>query len=120
MDSRLVVFLGLTMALSEPEFMRVHEIQANSESSRERSKLRKRSNVKQNVKQMVVVRASPAARRWASPFEEPRPSGGCSTRLRPDWLNYPIQVLADLCSSHDEPRLREVHPCYLLVLHPAD
>lgn len=124
MNYRLVVFLGLSMALSEPELMCVHEIQANSESSRERSKLRKRSDVRQNVKpkvkQMVVVRASPAVRRWASPFEEPRPSGGCSTRLRPDWLNYPIQVLADLCSSHDEPRLREVHPCYLLALHPVD
>ncbi len=26
MDSRLIVFLGLSMALSEPEFMCVHEI----------------------------------------------------------------------------------------------
>ena len=69
---------------------------------------------------MAVVRASLAVRRQSGQLEEPRPSGGCSTRLRPDWMNYPIQVLADLCSSHDEPLLREVHPCYLLVLHPAD
>ena len=116
MDYRLIVFPGLSMALSGPESLRIHESQANSESSRERRKLRKRSN----IKQMVVVRASPAVRGWAGRLEEPHPLGGCSTRLRPDWLNYPILVLSVLCSSHDEPRLREVHRCYLLALHPVD
>ncbi len=114
----MIVLLGLSTALSGPEClsMRLHESGANLESPRERSKLKKRSK----VKQMVVVRASPAVCRGADQLEEPRPSGGCSTRLRLDWLNYPIQILAVLCSSHDEPRLREVHPCYLLVLHPVD
>ena len=55
MDSRLIVFLGLSMALSEPEFMcvheiHVHEIHVHEIHVHETSKLRKFTRAKQTKK----------------------------------------------------------------------
>lgn len=50
MDSRLIVFLGLSMALSEPEFMCVHEIHVHEIHVHETSTLRKFTRAKQTKK----------------------------------------------------------------------